>query len=179
MAFDCYMYFEEPGPGAVLPEGETTDDEFGKKKAFEIYSFSWGASNPVNIGSQGGGASAGKVSISSFNVMRKNDKASPKLFQTCASGGHFGKATVVMRKSGQDAKKAGEAFNIYKFKKVFVESVQWSGSAGGDDVPTESVSFAFGAVEMEYKPQDATGKLGTAVTATWSLIKNNNSTDVA
>lgn len=179
MAFDCYMFFEEPGGGAVLPEGETTDKEFSSKKAFEIYSFSWGASNPVTIGSGSGGASSGKVSISSFNVMKKADKASPKLFQTCASGGHFGKATVVLRKSGQDKAKAGEGYQTYKFKKVFVESVQWSGSAGGDDVPTESVSFAFGAVEYEYKPQKADGSLGTAVTATWSVIKGDNSTAVA
>ena len=31
-----------------------------------------------------------------------------------------------------------------------VESVQWSGSSGGDDTPTESVSFAFAKVEIDY-----------------------------
>lgn len=179
MAFDCYMFFEEPGGGAVLPEGETTDNEFKEKKAFEIYSFSWGANNPVSIGSGSGGASSGKVAHSSFNVMKRFDKATPKLLQTLSSGGHFGKATVIMRKSGQDKAKAGEGFISFEFKKVFVESVQESGSSGGDDVPTESVSFVYGAVKMEYKPQNKDGSLGTAVPYTWSLIKNNNSTDVA
>ena len=31
----------------------------------------------------------------------------------------------------------------YTFTDVMVDSIQWSGSPGGDDVPTESVSFAF------------------------------------
>jgi type VI secretion system secreted protein Hcp len=178
MAFDCYMYFEEPKDGAVLPEGETTDDEFSKKKAFEIYSFSWGASNPMSLGSGSGGAGTGKVQFSDFNVMKRFDKATPKLMQTMSSGGHFGKAHVVMRKTGTDKTKAGDAFIILDFHMVFVTSVQESGSSGGDDVPTESVSFTYGAVEMNYKPQDKAGKLGTPVPFTWSVIKNNNTTQV-
>jgi type VI secretion system secreted protein Hcp len=178
MAFDAYMWFEEPGGGAVLPEGETTDKEFSSKKAFEIYSFSLGASNPTSIGSASGGASSGKVSFSDFNVMKKTDKGSPKLLQTCCSGGHFGKVTVALRKSGQDKAKAGESFLVYEFHKVFVSSVQWSASAGGDDVPTESLSLAFGAFKIGYKPQKSDGSLGTEVPATWSLIKGDNSTSV-
>jgi len=179
MAFDAFMWFEGPGGGAVLPEGETHDEKYKANKAFEIMSFSWGASNPVNIGSSSGGASAGKVSISSFNVMKKTDKAFPKLFKTCCTGGHFDKATVVLRKSGSDAKKAGEAYITYKFQKVFVESVQWSGASGGDDVPMESVSFAFGVVEIEYKPQKKDGTLDTGVPASWNLINNNDSTSIS
>jgi type VI secretion system secreted protein Hcp len=178
MAFDCFIWFEEPGGGGVLPEGETLDKEYSSKKAFEVYSWSLGASNPVNIGSQSGGASAGKVSISSFNMMKRTDKGSPKLFKTCCTGGHFGKVTVALRKSGQDKAKGGEAFLVFEFKKCFVESIQWSASSGGDEVPTESVSIAFGSIKMGYKPQNKDGSLGTEVPATWSLIKNNDSTDV-
>ncbi|HVK15393.1 MAG TPA: type VI secretion system tube protein Hcp [Fimbriiglobus sp.] len=178
MAFDAYMYFEEPGGGAVLPEGETSDKEFAAKKAFEVFSFSLGASNPTTIGSGSGGASSGRVSYSTVNVMKRTDKSSPKLVATCNSGGHFGKVTLVLRKSGQDKAKAGEAFLTYEFHKVFVDSIQWSGSSGGDDVPTESLSLAFGAIKIGYKPQNKDGSLGTEVPATWSLIKNDNSTSV-
>ena len=39
-----------------------------------------------------------------------------------------------------------------------VESIQWSGSSGGDDTPTESVSIAFAKVKISYSKQaDATG----------------------
>ena len=36
MASDMFIWFEQPGPGAVAVEGETTDDEFKAKKAIEI-----------------------------------------------------------------------------------------------------------------------------------------------
>jgi type VI secretion system secreted protein Hcp len=178
MAFDCFMYFEDPGPAGTVPEGETKDEEFSKKKAFEVYSYSWGASSPVTIGSASGGAAGGKVALSSFNVMKKADKASPIFFKTCASGGHFAKATVVLRKSGAVKGKAGTPYLTYEFKKVFVESIQWSGSAGGDDSPTESVSFVFGACEYKYWPQKADGSLGQMTNAMWSQILNKESTDV-
>ena len=35
-----------------------------------------------------------------------------------------------------------------------VESIQWSGSSGGDDTPTESVSFAFAKVKVTYSKQE-------------------------
>jgi type VI secretion system secreted protein Hcp len=53
-----------------------------------------------------------------------------------------------------------------------VESIQWSGSSGGDDTPTESISFAFGKVVIEYKKQGAKkGALEVASTASWDLTK--------
>jgi type VI secretion system secreted protein Hcp len=58
MAFDSFMYFDSGNP---QPEGETTDKTYSAKKAYEIYSFSWGASNPVTIGSASGGVGGGKV----------------------------------------------------------------------------------------------------------------------
>ncbi|MCL5735077.1 MAG: type VI secretion system tube protein Hcp [Actinobacteria bacterium] len=166
MAFDCFMYIEGGNPKA---EGETTDAVYEKKKAFEIFSFSWGASNPVSIGSQGGGAGAGKVSISSFNIMKKSDKASSALFLNCCKGTHFDKGTVVLRKAGGDDP---VEYIKYEFEELFVESLQWSGSAGGDDYPTESVSFAFAKLNTYYIPQDEKGKGKTPVPASWDLRKN-------
>ena len=51
---------------------------------------------------------------------------------------------------------------------------QWSGSSGGDDMPTESVSFAFGKVDIKYFPQDEKGGQGTAVPASWDLRANKS-----
>jgi type VI secretion system secreted protein Hcp len=47
--------------------------------------------------------------------------------------------------------------------------VQWSGSSGGDDTPSESVSFAFGKVTVEYKTQDKTGKLAAGTPVVWDI----------
>jgi type VI secretion system secreted protein Hcp len=172
MSFDAYMWLETPQGGAPPVQGETTDAVHAAKKAFEIFSFSWGASNPVSIGSGTGGAGAGKVSISSFNVMKRTDNASPNLFAACSCGGHYGKANVVLRKAGGTKDKTGSVYITYTFSKVFVESIQWSGSSGGDDYPTESVSFAFGACKIQYWPQKATGEQGTVNEKMWSVIQN-------
>lgn len=160
MAFDTYLDLSGI-------EGEATAKGFEKK--VEIYSFSWGASAPVTIGPGSGGISASRVSISSFNVMKKTDAASPKLFKACCLGDHIDKMIVSMRKQtgvgGQDV------FLIYTFEEAMVESIQWSGSSGGDDTPTESVSFAFGKVTIEYKTQDKTGKLASGTPVVWDLTK--------
>ena len=157
MAFDAYLKIDGVA-GETLREGH--------KGEIPIFSFSWGASNPTSIGSSGGGG-AGKVAISSFNFMKKTDAGSAALFQACCTGKHFPKAHVTLYKAGGD--KAVD-FLKYDFEEVFVENVQWSGSSGGDDTPMESVSFAFGRVEMTYNPQDAKGaKVGKPVIGSWDL----------
>src|SRR5258707_11169961 len=98
MAFDTFLYFDPASDPKV--EGESQDSVYKDKKAMEIYSFSFGASNPVTIGSATEGSGAGKVSISSFNIMKKTDNASPSLFTACCKGTHFPTVTVVLRKAG-------------------------------------------------------------------------------
>ena len=165
MAFDTFMYFD-PATGV---EGETTDSVYAAKKGIEIYSFSWGASNPTTVSSGATGLSAGKVSISSFNVMKKTEASSAGLFTACCNGQHFAKLVVDMRRaSGPSGKQM--VFLTYTFTDVMVESIQWSGSAGGDETPTESVSFAFGKVDVSYQQMDDKGeKKGGAKTASWNL----------
>lgn len=161
MAFDTYLKIESPDL-----KGESTAKGF--EGAIEIYSFSLGASNPVTVGSGTGGMSGGKVSVSSFNLMKKTDKSSPELFMANCTGKHYGKAVVSMRKAGGKQ----EEFLTYTFTEVMVESIQWSGSSGGDDTPTESVSLAFGKVEISYKAQKADGTLdSSAVKGQWDLTK--------
>jgi type VI secretion system secreted protein Hcp len=165
MAYDAFMWLAGGAPDA---KGESTDKTYASKNAFEIYSFSWGASNPVTIGSATAGTGGGKVSISSFNIMKKTDSASPALFLNCAKGQHFTTATVNLRKAGGTAL----LYLEYTFTEVFVESIQWSGSSGGDDTPSESVSFAFGQVDIKYTPQKPDGTAGTPLPASWDLRQN-------
>lgn len=160
MAFDAYLKIEGPEV-----KGEATAKGF--EHQMMIYSFSWGASNPVTFG-QGTGGGAGKVSVSSFNVMKKSDAASPILFQACCEGHHYTKATVTLRKAG------GSQINylIYEFDTVFVESIQWSGSSGGDDTPTESLSLAYAKVTINYQPQTDKGAAeGKPIRASWDVEK--------
>jgi type VI secretion system secreted protein Hcp len=160
MAFDAYLKI-------AGVDGSATAKNF--EKQMEIMSFSWGASNPVTVGTGGSGMGAGKVSLSSFNIMKKSDVASPKLFATCASGDHYDSATVTLNKS---AGKEPIPFLKYEFEEVFVESIQWSGSGGGDDTPTESVSFAYGKVTMTYILQTGKGAKGDTVVSSWDQRTN-------
>jgi type VI secretion system secreted protein Hcp len=160
MAFDAYLDLEG------IP-GEATAVGFEKK--IEIYSFSWGSSAPATVGAGTGGLTASRVSISSFNVMKKTDIASPKLFLNCCTGKHIPKMTVSLRK--QTGEGGQDVYLKYTFDDVLVESVQWSGSSGGDDTPAESVAFAFAKVTVEYKPQGKDGKLSAGTPVTWDLTK--------
>lgn len=171
MAFDTYLYIPNASSAGLKVEGETTDSVYKGKKAMELYSFSFGASNPHTVGSASTGSGGGRVSLSSFNVMKKTDAASPVLFQTCCKGDHFDKMNVVLRKAGG---KQIEFIN-YTFTQVFVDSIQWSGSTGGDDSPTESVSFSYGSFKLEYWQQKADGTRDGAVKSTeWSQITNSS-----
>jgi len=161
MAFDTWLKLE-----GIDGDGTAT----GFEKQIEIYSFSWGASNPTSIDASGKGIGAGKVSISSFNIMKKMDSTSPHLFDKCCTGTHIAKATVSMRKAGGKQ----ELFHKLEFETCMIESVQWSGSSGGDDTPTESVSIAFGKVSLGYAKQKKEGGVEGMVTKIWDLTKVQN-----
>ena len=169
MAFDAFMYTTG---GAVPAEGETTDKTYSANKAWEVLSFSFGASNPTTVGSGSGGSGGGKVSISSFNIMKKTDNASPSLFKSCCMGSFYDTATVVLRKAGG---KAPLVYLQYDFGEVYVDNIQWSGSSGGDDTPAESVSFSFATVKVQYWPQKKDGTAGTLSDASWNITTNTES----
>jgi type VI secretion system secreted protein Hcp len=157
MAFDAFIKI----PGV---DGESTRKGFEKQIA--ILSFSLGASNPSSIG-HGGGGGSGKASISSFNLMKHSDITSPLLFQACCQGSHYDKVTVSLNKAGG---KAPLNFLVYEFEQVFVDSVQWSGSSGGDDTPVESVSLSFGKMSVTYTAQNADGTKGATKVGQWDLM---------
>jgi type VI secretion system secreted protein Hcp len=161
MAFDTFLKL-------TGIEGESTAK--GMEKQIEVYSFSWGASNPSTVGSGSGGHGAGKVSVSSLNIMKKSEKSSPKLFMACCRGDHIDEGVLTLRKAtGEGGQKE---FLTYKLSDVMVDSIQWSGSTGGDDTPTESLSLSFAKIEISYQQQDTKGgAVGKPVDASWDLTK--------
>lgn len=168
MAFDAYLFIEGV-------DGESTAKfdakPFGLSSGpMEIFSYALGCSNPTTVGTGSGGMSAGKVSVSSLNIMKRSDDASPKLFSMCCTGDHVAKASLVLRKAGGKDNKQS-IFLQYDLTEVYIESVQWSGSSGGDDTPTESVSIAFGKIEITNFVQDtAKGGMKKGNGGSWNLI---------
>lgn len=169
MAYDAFLFIDGIAGESTAEVKEKPQSIAGP--GIEIFSFSWGASNPSTVGSHSGGLSAGKVSVSSFNVMKRSDNASPLLFQYCCVGQHIAKVSVILRKAtGKSG--AQQTFLQYDFTGVMVDSVQWSGSSGGDDTPTESLSLAFAKVTVTTYVQDTEkGGMKKGEMAAWDLTK--------
>jgi type VI secretion system secreted protein Hcp len=146
-------------------DGEATDKTH--KGEIELESWSWGESN-AGSHAHGSGGGAGKVAMQDFHFVMKINKASPKLFLACASGEHIPDAVLTCRKAGKDQQ---EFFKV-KFSDLLISSFQTGGSAHGDVVPTDQISFNFSKIEFDYKEQKADGTLGGSTPAGWDLKKN-------
>ena len=132
-------------------KGESLDSKH--KDEVEVLSWSWGVQQSGTM-ARGSGGGDGKASFNDFHFTHHVDKASPVLFQACATGTHIKEATITVRKAG----KGQQEFLIIKMNDVIITSVNPSGS--GDSAATaESVAFQFAKVALEYKPQKADGSL--------------------
>jgi len=174
MAIDAFLYFEAPDNGARAILGEAQDKEFSAKKALEITSFTFGIENTTTIGSASGGASSGKSVLNKFSIEKTTDSCTPDFFVGCGNGGHYGKAVLALRKSS-GAKRL--VFIQYTFSLVFVTKVEWKGSKD-DESPTESIEFAYGALTIEYFPQDNKGNPLPKKECSWNQVNNEESGEV-
>jgi len=104
--------------------------------AFEVLSWSWGASNPVDL--SGGGGGAGKVNVSDLNVTKPFDACSPALLGGVATGKAF--PTLTLTASNKDG-----TTTTVTLSDVRVSSWQASGSSTSE-AAIESASFAFSKV---------------------------------
>lgn len=145
-------------------QGESTDDKH--KNEIDVLSWSWGESNAGSFGSGGGGGS-GKVQMQDLHFTMKVNKASPVLMVSCATGKHIAKAELVARKAGGSQ----EEYLKITLADVMVTSYQTGGS-GSDTLPVDQMALGYTRIEMEYKPQDEKGKMGSPVKAGWDRAKN-------
>lgn len=117
-------------------------------------SFNFSLNQTLNIGSQGSGAGAGKVTFSTLTVKFRMDKNYLQLMQDVESGAHYSACTLT--ETTQSLGKGGAASTTYTwdFRLVAPASVTLIGSdgsntdSGGTNVPTGYVEagFEYGAV---------------------------------
>ena len=143
-------------------DGETKQK--GHEKEIELESWSFGETNAGTFSASGGGG-AGKVSMQDFHFVMLINKASPKLFEACATGKHIPKAKLTCRKAGETQ----QEFLKISFSDLLVSSYQTGGSASSSVVPTDQISLNFAKIEIEYAEQGADGKLGASVKAGYDL----------
>ncbi len=116
-------------------KGESKDHDH--KDEIEVSAFQLSSGSGGGQGSTGGGGGAGKVSIQSFSITKKIDKASPLLFKNAATGKHLKLAEVSFTKKSKGKQ---HDFLVYKLTDVLISSLQDGTSKGGS--PVEQVTFA-------------------------------------
>jgi len=189
MALDAFLQFNDnkgSQRGAAKLDGETQDIEMKNlsPRPFDIQTWTFGASQQVNVGSSSSGIGTGKVEFQPFKVTKQVDSASPFFYQTLAQGGHYEQCSLFVRKGGGVANRSGIIYLRFDFKMVCVTQINWSHD---DTAPKEEVTFDYGALRVAYtaqnkdgtpeapidhKKKDAEGSGG--IGQSWSKMLNNN-----
>ncbi len=157
MASDAYLLID-----GVKGESQAQ----GMTDNIELDSFSFGASNPADVG--GKGLSAGKCSLSDFSFTCAVDQASYQILKSLYTGQHIPKSTFSLRKS------TGAATPYVYLKVLMTNCYITSNSMGGGSqgVPSQSVSIAYEQIEFEYYTQDtSSGAVTLAGNATYNIGK--------
>jgi type VI secretion system secreted protein Hcp len=133
----------------------------GMEKKIELIAFNWGGSNSRTIG--GSGQSGGVVALHDLSITKELDMSTAPLLKLMTTGKHFDGLKLFLRKQTGDGKP--ETYATYTLNTVFVTSINHSGAQGGQDRPTENVTFAYGDAMLEYGQQQHDGSL--KVGASW------------
>jgi type VI secretion system secreted protein Hcp len=162
MAFDAFLKIEGI-------QGESTDDKH--KDQIEVLSYNFQVQQKASgSASTAGGASSERANFSDFTIVKALDKASPKLFEACASGKALTSVVLELCRAGGDKVKYME----YKMTNCIITSVRPGGSShSSETIPLEEVSFNFGKIELSYTQQKRSdGSGGGQVAAGWDLQTN-------
>ena len=146
-------------------QGESADEKHGGW--IQLQSFSWGASQVTSVAGTGG-SGAGKADLSDFSIMKFLDKASTPIFKALVTGQHIKTGNVEAVKAGA----GGKPFLKIDFQEMFVTSQQVSASS---EIPSESVSFSYNQIKVEYSTQNEQGIVQTTGSVTHNT-KGNKTT---
>lgn len=155
MAFDVFLKIDGV-------DGESTVKGF--EKWINVESFSWGVTNAATIGSAAGGGGAGKATFNQLHITTPSQVSSPKLFAACATGAHFPKVTLQVRKSNQDS------FLKFELKEVLITSFNMSGRSG-DALPHDAFVLDAQSATESVALRLPTGALGEPVLGVFDFIK--------
>ena len=142
-------------------DGESQDAKH--KGEIDLQSFTW---SEAQTGRPVGGGGAGRVTIGDFEVTKRIDQASPRLLLAVASGQHIKSAVLTARRAGKEQ----QEYLTYKFNDLLVSSYKTEALAPED--PVDQISFNFGQIQVEYRPQKADGTLGPPIKAGWDVTRN-------
>ena len=136
-------------------KGESTDAKH--KDEVDVETWSWGETHVS--GGPGGGGGAGRVAIQDFHFTMRQNTASVGLMQACATGQHIKIAALTGRRAGKEQ----QEYLTFKFYDVLVSAFETGGSEHADTAPVDQVAFNFAKIEVDYRPQQPNGTLGSPV----------------
>jgi type VI secretion system secreted protein Hcp len=168
MAVDAFIRFEKSTTSMSDVNGESMDPMF--KSFFELKDFSFGVENVTVIGSTTSGAGGGKIQFNEFTIRKTADAASPFFFKNCAAGMHYKLVTLAMRKAGGETSGAGAPFLVFSFGTVFCTKIDWAGP--GDEGPEESITFAYGQLDVAHAKQKSDGSMEPLKYTSWNMVTN-------
>lgn len=152
----------ETSSGVTVP-GESMDQLH--QGWIEAENFSFGVSNPPSL--SGGVISGTKGVATALTISKRLDKASPQLFLGCAKGTIFPTVTMELQQTG-----SGNAVVYYRItlSNVLVSNLGNAGPAS--ERPSESVSFSYQKIKVEYYTIDETGKTTLVPAVSWDFVIN-------
>ncbi len=179
MVADNFMWFPDQN-AEVKIEGETSDEWFRRRKAFEVESFTFtmeqeaeasvttpGAAPAAAPGKSSGG---GKAKFQKFTIDKPVDLASAMLYKACSKGSPLASAMLAIRKVGG----SNLLYLQYIFRDVRVVGITWSGGSG-DRLPKEAVTLSFKAMGFQYTQQGVDGKELRKLNWSWNTAANEGS----
>jgi type VI secretion system secreted protein Hcp len=170
MIGDNFMWFPEKS-GAQI-KGETADEWFSKRSAFELLSFSFDMTCEESTEAKGATrAGAGKAKFGRFTIDKVIDSASVPLYKACSQGTIFPTIMMAIRKAGGSPL----LYLQYIFRYNQVTGVSWSGG-GGAERPREIMTFTFKAMGMQYIPQKPDGTQGVPQGWAWNTVDQGSPT---
>jgi type VI secretion system secreted protein Hcp len=131
-------------------------------------SFSWGAARAPGP-TAGAGASAGAGKLSSLEIKKLLDKASPALREAAVAGTHLKLVVLEM------VHPTKHEFYQITMSDVLVSGITLSpAGASSADRPVESLTLNFTKIEVKYQPTKPDGSLDTLrpVPAGWDVATN-------
>lgn len=136
----------------------------GYEEWIDVSSVQEGMSQVVDLGGATGGG-AGKVNIADTTIAKALDMTSPVLRQKITEGKSIPSVIISMVATG--SADINEYFRI-DLTNVYLTSI--SMSASGEEVPLESMSVTFEAVQWTYIPIKSDGTSGSPITAGWDIV---------
>jgi type VI secretion system secreted protein Hcp len=125
-------------------------------KEIDIATLSWGLTNATT--------SPSGATLSAVTLTKGIDSASPKLFIASAKGTAYTTAKISADRTGvQSATFATLTLGAVKIASFRQVSDRTNGF-------TETIALKFSKATLSFKPQNADGSLGTAVTGCWNLV---------